>query len=390
MRPLSCFFEIAGCCYYNLNIRHCWNDSWERAEEWLKAFPRSVLGFTNLLSEKNKRGELAREVVRRTPMSRMILETDAPYFKARSQENLMGVEGQPPFCHPIHLIDAAETLAKVKGMTVEEVLAQSYCNITRVYKLQRKAVRGEGKEIAEDILRKILKDTIGQWDFEVGQMDNSWGRNLTWDKQSASPGREELNVRMMSLGVACEVMVSTVESPDKLYLQMAGSKLVQLNRLNYRLTEFNASVENRKNLTVDEVVVGMLVASQFGSKEDLCRARVVAVKGGHVELFYVDFGDWDWRELSSLSRLPGQFLDLPHQAVPCCLAGLSPKGRLWSEEAIDHLMELTQAGSGQVLWARLMDWKMEDSLGLLPCVELFIGNCSVNTSLVQIGHAIFQ
>ena len=85
-----------------------------------------------------------------------------------------------------------------------------------------------------------------------------------------------------------------------------------------------------------------------------------------------------------------QFLYLPHQAVPCCLAGLSPKGRLWSEEAVDHLMELTQAGSGQVLWARLMDWKMEDSLGLLPCVELFIGNCSVNTSLVQIGHAIFQ
>ena len=130
-----------------------------------------------------------------------------------------------------------------------------------------------------------MKDTIGQWDFEAGQMDNSWGRNLTWDKQSASPGQEELNVRMMSLGVACEVMVSAVESPEKLYLQMAGSKLVQLNRLNYRLTEFNASVMNRKNLTVDEVVVGMLVASKFGSKEGLRRARVVAVKGGHVELF---------------------------------------------------------------------------------------------------------
>ena len=221
-------------------------------------------------------------------------------------------------------------------------------------------------------------------------MDNSWGRNLTWDKQSASPGQEELNVRMMSLGVACEVMVSAVESPDKLYLQMAGSKLVQLNRLNYRLTEFNASVKNRKNLTVDEVVVGMLVASKFGSREGLCRARVVVVKGGHVELFFVDFGDWDWRELSSLSRLPTQFRDLPHQAVPCCLAGLSPKGRLWSEDAIDHLMEVTKAGRGQVLWAKLEDWKMEDSLGLLPCVELFFGECSVKTSLVTNGHASFH
>ena len=240
-------------------------------------------------------------------MSRMILETDAPYFEARSHENLMEIEGQPPFCHPIHFVDAADTMAKVKGMEIEEVLVQSYSNIARVYKLIRKGVGGEGKEIAEDLLQEILKDTIGQWGFEAGQMDNSWGRNFTWDKQSASPGREELNVRMMSLGVACEVMVSAVESPDKLYLQMAGSKLVQLNRLNYRLTEFNASVKNRKNLTVDEVVVGMLVASQFGSEEGLCRARVVALEGGHVELFYVDFGDWDWRELSSLSRLPTQF-----------------------------------------------------------------------------------
>ena len=53
-------------------------------------------------------------------------------------------------------------------------------------------------------------------------------------------------------------------------------------------------------------------------------------------------------------------------------------------------MEVTKAGRGQVLWAKLEDWKMEDSLGLLPCVELFIGNCNVNTSLVEIGHAIFH
>merc|ERR1719317_1106027 len=104
----------------------------------------------------------------------MILETDAPYFKARSQGNLMGVEGQPPFCHPIHLIDAAETLAKVKGMTVEEVLAQSYDNITRVYKLQRKAIRGEGKKIAEDLLQEILKDTIAQWGFEADKCTTLW------------------------------------------------------------------------------------------------------------------------------------------------------------------------------------------------------------------------
>ena len=82
-------------------------------------------------------------------MSRMILEeTDAPYFKARSHESLLRAECEPPFCHPVHLIDAAETVARVKGMAVDEVLAKFCSNIARVNKLQRRSGLTESKEIA--------------------------------------------------------------------------------------------------------------------------------------------------------------------------------------------------------------------------------------------------
>ena len=61
-----------------------------------------------------------------------------------------------------------------------------------------------------------------------------------------------------------------------------------------------------------------------------------------------------------------QFLYLLHQAVPCCLAGLSPKGMVWPEEV------LTQTGRGQVLWAMMVE--EEVSLGLPQCLELIFRN----------------
>ena len=310
-------------------------------------------------------------------MSRLILETDAPYFRTRSLEGLMSARGQPQFSHPLHTIAAAKTVAEVKKMTVQEVLAQSDANISSVYKLSRRAARGEGKAMVTEILGDIMREIIGPVDLDAAC------------KQNQRDDREELNARMMCLGVACEVMVSAVEGPDKIYVQLAGSRLVQLNRLNSKLTDFFTEAANQERFAVEEVKVGLMVAAQFGEDIGFFRARVVGVEENQAELFYVDFGDWDCKALSSVFKLPDQFLDLPHQAVPCCLAGLCAPGSGWSDESIDCLMQLTQAASGQVLWVKLVDWRLEEGLGLLPCVELFFGNCNINKSFVQTGHANF-
>ena len=314
-------------------------------------------------------------------MSRLILETDAPYFRPRSLDGLMEARGQPQFCHPIQTLASAKTVAEVKGVAVEDVLAQCSANISSVYKLKEGVARGEGKAMATELLNDILR---GQMD-----LDGYDQREFKAWEQNARNDREELNTRMMCLGVPCEVMVSAVESPDKIYLQLAGSRLVQLNRMNSKLSDFFAEVDNQRKFAVEEVKVGLMVAAQFGEDIGFFRARVVAVDDNQAELFFVDFGDWDLKVPSSVFRLPSQFFDLPHQAVPCCLAGLSAPDNVWSDESIDCLMELTWAASGQVLWVKLVDWRLEKGLGLLPCVELVFANCSINHSLVHMGHANF-
>ena len=76
-----------------------------------------------------------------------------------------------------------------------------------------------------------------------------------------------------------------------------------------------------------------------------------------------------WVLIGSLSQSLGvlfSFRGSAHQAVPCCLAGLSPKGMVWPEEV------LTQTGRGQVLWAMMVE--EEVSLGLPQCLELLFRN----------------
>ena len=99
--------------------RHCWNDTWEAAAAWLEEFPGSVIGLTDLVSHRGAMGDRAREVARQVPLHRLVLETDAPYFKPRQLEGLMGWWGQPQFCHPLQVASVARTVARVRNCSVQ-------------------------------------------------------------------------------------------------------------------------------------------------------------------------------------------------------------------------------------------------------------------------------
>jgi TatD DNase family protein len=58
--------------------RHCFNDSWAVAEEWLDLYPGSKIGLTGLVTYGH--AAAVHEVARRIPLDRLLLETDAPYF----------------------------------------------------------------------------------------------------------------------------------------------------------------------------------------------------------------------------------------------------------------------------------------------------------------------
>lgn len=65
--------------------RHCFTESWDVAKKWLTACPNVVFGFTGGVFSF-KANQL--EAIRRLPLDRILLETDAPYFKPKSFDNI--------------------------------------------------------------------------------------------------------------------------------------------------------------------------------------------------------------------------------------------------------------------------------------------------------------
>ncbi|RMJ03121.1 putative deoxyribonuclease YcfH [Marinobacter litoralis] len=81
------------------------------------------LGF-NGITTFNK-AENVRDIVRMTPISQILLETDAPFLTPvpyRGKENA-----------PFYLPFVAEKIAEVKGLALEEVIVQTYQNSLRTF-----------------------------------------------------------------------------------------------------------------------------------------------------------------------------------------------------------------------------------------------------------------
>lgn len=90
-------------------VYHCYAGSVEMARELLRL--GYYLSFTGVITFKNARRAI--EVIRGVPIDRLMIETDAPYmtpepFRGRRNSSL-------------YVYRMAETIAEIKGMSVEEV-----------------------------------------------------------------------------------------------------------------------------------------------------------------------------------------------------------------------------------------------------------------------------
>ena len=64
--------------------------------------------------------EALREVVKRCPADRLLLETDSPYDNAQKR---MGVPNRPAY-----LVDTAELVAELRGISLEQLADQERAN----------------------------------------------------------------------------------------------------------------------------------------------------------------------------------------------------------------------------------------------------------------------
>ncbi len=102
-------------------VLHCFTESWEMAEQALEL--GFDISFSGIITFKNA-AEL-REVVKRVPLERMLVETDSPYLAPvpyRGKKN-----------EPKYVVEVAQCVAELKGVDYEQVVAQTSANFDRLF-----------------------------------------------------------------------------------------------------------------------------------------------------------------------------------------------------------------------------------------------------------------
>ncbi|XP_019735997.1 putative deoxyribonuclease TATDN2 isoform X5 [Hippocampus comes] len=106
--------------------RHCFTNSYPVIEPFLEAFPNLYVGFTAVITYSS--AIEARDAVRKVPLDRILLETDAPYFLPR-----MVKKDHCRFSHPGLGIHTLQELSLLKGEDMPTTLATIRNNTTQLY-----------------------------------------------------------------------------------------------------------------------------------------------------------------------------------------------------------------------------------------------------------------
>ncbi|KAG7239778.1 hypothetical protein INR49_028365 [Caranx melampygus] len=188
-----------------------------------------------------------------------------------------------------------------------------------------------------------------------------------------------------------EVYVSASENPNHFWIQILGVRSLQLDKLTEEMNRFYSSGDNTEQ-KVETIVVGDIVAAQYQDHGTWNRARVLGVlPSGLVDLYYVDFGDNGELPRDSLRRMRSDFLSLPFQAIECNLAGVRPKGDVWTEAALDDFDQLTYCASWRPLQAKLCSYSHSE-VSSWPSVKLYVNSdgkaVDIGDELIRLGHAI--
>ncbi len=114
-----------------VGVLHCFTESWQLAEAALAlGYYVSISGIVTF-----KNGENVREVARRVPDDRLLVETDAPWLAPvphRGRQN-----------RPAYVVDTARYVAELRGTDFETLAAQTSSNFFRLFPRARPDSRNQ-------------------------------------------------------------------------------------------------------------------------------------------------------------------------------------------------------------------------------------------------------
>ncbi|OGT01016.1 MAG: DNAase [Gallionellales bacterium RBG_16_56_9] len=106
-------------------VMHCFTETWEVAEAALAM--GFYISFSGIVTFKN--AKQLKEVARRVPLERVLIETDAPY--------LAPVPYRGKLNQPAYVKHVAEEIALLHGISVAEVGQRTTENFERLFKLEK-------------------------------------------------------------------------------------------------------------------------------------------------------------------------------------------------------------------------------------------------------------
>lgn len=110
---------------------HAFQGSVSMMKEVLDAFPNAVMGMSGAITFKHVTKDVV-ELARQCPLSRLVLETDAPYLSGE----------------PRDIPRIARAVARIKGLSASEVLRACNANCKRLYNLEgRISIEKVGGEV---------------------------------------------------------------------------------------------------------------------------------------------------------------------------------------------------------------------------------------------------
>jgi TatD DNase family protein len=117
---------------------HCFTDSPSLAASILSHFPNSFIGITGVITYSSNLNTT--EVVKATPLERLLLETDSPFMVPNNvQKGIKSMGGKStrlPVCWSGMIPYTAEWVADIKGVSAEKVLEITRENASRMYRIE--------------------------------------------------------------------------------------------------------------------------------------------------------------------------------------------------------------------------------------------------------------
>lgn len=104
-------------------VLHCFTENWEMAKQGLDL--GLYISISGIITFKN--AEELRDVVRKVPLDRLLVETDSPYL---APVPYRGKQNQPAYVREV-----CEYVASLKGLSVEEFAQITTQNFERLFKI---------------------------------------------------------------------------------------------------------------------------------------------------------------------------------------------------------------------------------------------------------------